>query len=114
MYWVTRRRSEVALLASRGVGAAGIGAKVLLETLPVAVAGAAGGWLLGIWLAKLLGPTDLLDPGTASAALRQVIWTVAIGVVFLALVAAMSSRRETEGAPGRGREALVKAPWELA
>jgi putative ABC transport system permease protein len=113
IYWVNRRRSEVALLSSRGIGAVGFGFKVLLETLPVAAAGAAGGWALGVWLAKLLGPTDLLDPGAPSAALRQVVWTVAIGVVFLSVVAALSARRETEGTPTRGREALAKAPWEL-
>lgn len=114
MYWVSRRRSEVVLLSSRGIGAIGVGVKVLLETLPVAAAGAAGGWLLGVWLAKVLGPTTLLDASAPAAALRQVIWTVAIGVVFLSLVAALSARRETEGAPARGREALARVPWEFA
>jgi putative ABC transport system permease protein len=113
IYWVNRRRSEVALLSSRGIGAVGIGTKVLLETVPVAAAAAVGGWALGVWLAKLLGPTDLLDPGVPSAALHQDIWTVGIGVVFLSLVAAVSARRETADAPTRGREALARAPWEL-
>jgi putative ABC transport system permease protein len=113
IYWVSRRRAEVALLSSRGIGAVGIGTKVLLETVPVAAAAAVGGWALGVWLAKLLGPTDLLDPGVPTAALRQDIWTVGIGVVFLSLVAAFSARRETEGTPTRGREALSRAPWEL-
>jgi putative ABC transport system permease protein len=113
IYWVSRRRAEVALLSSRGIGAIGIGTKVLLETVPVAAAAAVGGWALGVWLAKLLGPTDLLDPGVPAAALRQDIWTVGIGVLFLSLVAALSARRETEGTPTRGTEALSRAPWEL-
>jgi FtsX-like permease family protein len=114
IYWVSRRRSEVALFSSRGVGMVGIGAKVFLEILPIAAVGAAGGWLLGIWLSKLLGPTDLLDPTAPSQALRQVVSTVAIGVFFLAVVAAVSARREVEGGSTRGRETLARAPWEVA
>src|SRR5947207_4085171 len=82
IYWVSRRRAEVALLSSRGIGAVGIGTKVLLETLPVAAAAAVGGWALGGWLAELLGPTDLLDPGVPGAALRQDVCTGAVGGVF--------------------------------
>jgi putative ABC transport system permease protein len=113
IYWVSRRRSEVALLSSRGIGAVGIGTKVLLETIPVAAAAGAAGWALGVLLAKAVGPTNLLDPEAPAEALRQVIWTVAIGLIFLSVVAAVSSRRETEGTTTRGREALARAPWEL-
>jgi putative ABC transport system permease protein len=114
IYWVNRRRTEVAFLSARGIGAVGIGTKVLLEVLPVAAAGAAGGWALGVVLAKLLGPTNLLDPSAPPAALWQVIWTTAIGVAFLSLVAAVSARRETEGGPSRGRDVVARAPWEAA
>src|SRR2546428_3392667 len=113
IYWVDRRRAEVHLLSAKGVGSVGLGTKVLLEALPIAAGAAFAGWAAGVWLAKLLGPTDLLDAGAPSAALRQVLWTTAVGLVFLSIVAGYGAHRATESDPVRGRRALAAAPWEL-
>ena len=113
IYWIDRRRTEAYLLSAKGVGGIGLGAKVLLEALLVAVAAAFAGWAAGVWLAKLLGPTNLLDAGAPAAALRQVVWTTAVGLVFLAIVAGYGAHRAAESDPVRGRRALAAAPWEL-
>lgn len=113
IYWVDRRRAEVHLLSAKGVGAIGLGTKVLLEALPIAAGAAFAGWAAGVWLAKVLGPTDLLDAGAPSAALRQVLWTMAVGVAFLSIVGGYGARRAAESEPVRGPRALGAAPWEL-
>ncbi|TML02165.1 MAG: FtsX-like permease family protein [Actinobacteria bacterium] len=114
IYWVDRRRAEVHLLSAKGVGSVGLGTKVLLEALPIAAGAAFAGWAAGVWLAKILGPTDLLDAGAPSAALRQVLWTTAVGVVFLSIVGGYGAHRAAESEPVRGHRALGAAPWELA
>ncbi|MGH2572432.1 MAG: FtsX-like permease family protein, partial [Actinomycetota bacterium] len=114
VHWVTRRRTEVALLSAQGVGPARMAAKALLETvIPVAVA-AAIGWAGTIWLMKVLGPTPLLEAEAPGSAARQVLWTAGFALSLLSVVAAISARRDVEALPSRAREALGKAPWEIA
>jgi len=114
VHWVTRRRTEVALLSAQGVGPARMAAKALLETaIPVAVA-AAIGWAGTILLVKLLGPTPLLETGAPGSAARQVLWTSGLALCLLSVVAAVSARRDVEAPPSRAREALGRAPWEIA
>src|SRR5439155_27207207 len=91
IYWVDRRRTEVALLSAKGVGWAGLSAKVLLETAPLAALAAAGGWLAGTWLVKAVGPTPSLDPAARSSALHPVLLTTAVALGLLALAAALSA-----------------------
>src|SRR5438093_1500741 len=114
VYWVHRRRTEAALLAARGVGPVATAGKALLETIPVAIVASVAGWAAGIWLVRTLGPSDLFDPGSTGAALRQVAWTTALGVLFMALVVGFTARRETEPGDARGRRSLAGAPWDVA
>lgn len=114
IYWVDRRRSEVAVLSAKGAGSAAIMVKVILEALPVAIIAAGLGWYAAIAMVRVLGPARLLDPSVPSQALRQVVWTGAIGLLLMAATAAASARRLTELGPVRGAQALSRAPWELA
>lgn len=114
VYWVHRRRTEVALLSSRGTGPVAVGAKAFLEALPIVAVASVAGWTAGIWLIKSLGPSELFDEGAQAAALRQVAWTAAVGVLLLAVVAGVAARRDTEPAEARGRRSLAGTPWEIA
>jgi len=114
VYWVHRRRTEAALLAARGVGPVATAGKALLETIPVAIVASVAGWAAGIWLVRTLGPSDLFDPGSTGAAFRQVAWTTALGVLFMAVVVGFTARRETEPGDARGRRSLAGAPWDVA
>ena len=113
IYWVNRRRVEVGLLTARGASPASLGLKALMETLLVAVAAGAFGWVAAMWLVRRLGPIPILDANVPLAALYQVIWTVAIALVLLAVIAALAVRRETEVTVSRARQALSRAPWEV-
>lgn len=113
IYWVHRRRVEVGLLTARGASPTGLGVKVLIETLPVAIIASLIGWLIALWLVRRFGPTEMLDANVPASALYQVIWTVAVALVVLAVVAALSVRRESEMTVSRARQALVRAPWEV-
>jgi putative ABC transport system permease protein len=113
VHWVTRRRTEVALLSAQGVGPVRIAAKALLEgAIPVAVATAIG-WAGTIWLVKLLGPSPLLEAGAPDSAARQVLWTAVLALCLLSAVAGVSARRDVEARPSRTLETLGRAPWEI-
>ena len=114
IYWVDRRRSEVAVLSAKGAGSAAIMVKVVLEALPVAIVAAGLGWYAAIAMVRAVGPTRLLDPSVPGQALRQVVWTGAIGLLLMAATAAASARRLTELGPVRGAQTLSRAPWEAA
>jgi putative ABC transport system permease protein len=111
--WVTRRRSEVILLAARGASPASLGVKALLESLPIAVVGAVLGWFVADRLVRRLGPTSLLDTGAPGSALRQAVWTAAASLVLLALVAGLAARREAEITVSRARQVAARIPWEI-
>ena len=113
VFWVDRRRSEVALLAAKGAGPFDLGVKVVLEVaIPAALAAAAGA-VAARWLVRWLGPIDVFDAPALSDANRQVIVTVAIAVLLFAVVAAVASRRILEVASPRRRDLLTSVPWEL-
>src|SRR5215212_1881181 len=117
-YWVDRRRVEVALLAARGVGPPAIAAKAILEMALWVVLGGLLGWLAAIGLVRLLGPSDLLDPAAAPAALARTGVAVAAGLALLGLVAGVRSRGMTErgigirpGLAAKCRGSWACSPW---
>jgi putative ABC transport system permease protein len=113
VFWVDRRRSEVALLAAKGAGPFDFSVKVVLEVaIPAALAGAAGA-IAARWLVRWLGPIDVFDAPALSDSNRQVIVTVAIAVLLFAVVAAVASRRILEVASPRRRDLMTSVPWEL-
>lgn len=113
IYWVSRRRLEVGLLTARGASPSSLGVKVLLEALLVAIFAGAAGWLVALWLVRGLGPSPMLDANAPTSALHQVIWTVAVALVLLAVIAALAVRKESEITVSRARQALSRAPWEV-
>jgi putative ABC transport system permease protein len=115
VYGLRRRRTEVGLLAARGVGPFSIGGRATVESLvPVAV-GAAGGWFGAVWLVRSLGPGALEDTTAMGAAMWQVGWAALAALALLAVVAGVTAREDTEieEGPGRLRELLSRTPWEL-
>jgi putative ABC transport system permease protein len=114
LYWVDRRRVEVAVLSAKGAGAAGLSAKIFLETMVPAAVGAGLGWVTAIWIVRALGPGALLDAGTSAAALRQVAVTALVAVALLSLVGGLAGRRDAEGSGRRERAGGTGFPWEIA
>lgn len=115
VYGLRRRRTEVGLLAARGVGPYSIGARATVESvLPVAL-GAVGGWFTAVWLVGRLGPGALDDPEAMLSAMWQVAWAALVGLALLALVAGAAAREDTEveEGPGRLRTLLGRTPWEV-
>lgn len=109
-YWGVRRRRELYLLSSRGVGPAALGCKAALEMLPATAAGTLLGWGAGIVLVRALGPSAQLEPGAPAAALGLAAVAGFGALVVLAALAARAVPGERIGHAGR----LRRVPWELA
>lgn len=112
-FWVDQRRTEIRLLASRGVGPAGLAVKACLEMALPAVAGAAVGWAVAIGLIQVLGPSPRLEPGAPWSALATVLPALTAGMAALAAVAAVRSFGMTEPPRRAGAGWWRAAPWEL-
>jgi putative ABC transport system permease protein len=113
-YWAERRAGEVRLLAARGVGAAGLGAKAVLETGAAAVLGALVGWLAALLLTNRIGPSPYLDSGAPVRALWSVLVALGIALVVLAAVAGLRARSTVERGVTAGPQRGLPVPWELA
>jgi len=114
-YWTDRRRSEVRLLAAKGASPATIGLKALLEMALPALVGGVAGWGLATWLVRVIGPSDLLHPGSLRAGLALTAGLLAVGLAVLGSVAGFQAREATErpvGAPPPSR--WRRLPVELA
>lgn len=112
-YWADRRKREVQLLSSRGVGPAALAVKAALELIVPAIVGTALGWLLARWLVQTLGPSPDLDASAPrQAALAAAVGLVA-GMLLLAGVAGLRARGATERTLGAPRSLLAVLPWEL-
>ncbi len=91
-YWADRRRLEIALLVSRGVGPPAFGLKASLEMLiPVGI-GAALGWSCGIGLVALIGPSSAFGSVAIIEALWFALGGAGVGLCLLGLVAGMRAR----------------------
>lgn len=112
MFWSMRRRREVRLLVSRGVGPVHLGAKALLETAPWVVAGGAAGFVLTLMLVRSLGPTRLLESDAPRTAGLVIVAVCAVALALVAVIAATAGRASrTRGlsAPSWARH----VPWEV-
>jgi len=113
LYWVDRRRTEMLLLAAKGLGPGGLAVKAMIETFLPAAIGVTVGWILGGALLKALGPTELLDAGASPSAFRRALAFSVIGLGVLGLAAAVAVRRETEPTAGPPRRSVAAIPWEV-
>ncbi len=111
-YWVDRRRTEVALLSTRGAGPVALGAKAALENvIPVAV-GAVVGWAAASALVVAIGPSGSLP---ASSRLDGLLASLAGGALALLLVWVVAGMRvRSTTAQHFGRSRLARVPFELA
>lgn len=112
-YWVDRRRSEVVMLAARGVGPAAIGVKAGLEMLLPALVGAVAGWGVAYAVVRALGPTDLLDQSAVGESIRRTAVATVAGALMLGVVAGVRARGLSARPVGGRTSWRGKVPWEL-
>jgi putative ABC transport system permease protein len=93
-FLVKRRRTEVAVLAARGIGPMAQASRLGLESLIPLVIGGAIGAIGGFLLVEVLGPARDISFGLLTDALPEVAVTVGMGFILLVLTAAMAVRRE--------------------
>jgi putative ABC transport system permease protein len=91
VFWVSRRRTEVGFLLSRGVPPGWLGVKAALEASLLMVVGGAAGWAGSVALLSLVGPSASFGPtALARSALAAAVAVVA-ALVLLGLIAAAVS-----------------------
>jgi putative ABC transport system permease protein len=110
-FWATHRSREVRLLVARGVGTAALGSKAVLETLPPALLGLAGGYFAALALVRKVGPSQVLEPGGPIEGMVLALLVLAAGLLLIGLVGGVSGRDRVLGAPTGW---LRVVPWELA
>jgi putative ABC transport system permease protein len=115
IFWVQRRRRELTVLASHGVGAAALGAKAVVESAPALAIGAACGWAAAWALVRAVGPSPILSSEARPLALAAAGATLALAIAVVGIAAAVRCRTLTDQ-PGHhrtGRRRLAVLPWEL-
>jgi len=113
-YWADRRHAEVRLLASRGVGPAGLAGLAALELTLPAVVGAVLGLGLAWLLVRQLGPAPELDSWAPKFATVTSLAALVAGIALLAAVAGIRARNTVERPIGARRRWPALVPWELA
>lgn len=113
-FWADRRRAEIDLLVSRGVGPVALGLKAVLEMAVPLTAGTAGGWALALLLVTRLGPSPLLSAGAPLTGLAAAGGALVFGLLLVGLVAAVRTRTVGESRRGARRHWAARVPWELA
>ncbi len=95
-FLVKRRRTEVAVLAARGIGPFAQASRLGLESLMPLLVGSTIGAVGGFLLVEVLGPARDISFGLLTDALPDVAVTVGAGFVLLVLTAAVAARREEQ------------------
>lgn len=111
-FWAVRRSHELALLVSRGVGPVPLAAKALLEIAPAVLLGSLIGWIGGIEVVRMLGPSSVLEPGAPGRALVVVGLGCAAALVLVGAIGAATGREG--GSHVRIARIAARIPWELA
>lgn len=107
------RRTEAGLLFVRGATWPAVAAWSGLESLIPCVVGGAMGLLLAVVLVRLLGPGAPSSPSATAIAVRGTIVAVAVALLSLGAVAAVTFLHRSEHHRSRLR-LLRRVPWELA
>ena len=99
-YWADRRRHEIALLVSRGVGPLALGFKASLEMLVPIGLGTVLGWSCGLELIALIGPSSAFGSVAITEALWLALGGAVVGLILLGLVAGLRAGLGTERSVG--------------
>jgi putative ABC transport system permease protein len=91
-YWVDRRRAEVTLLITKGIGPRAIALKAVVEMAGAVGVGVLLGWLIALGLGAAVGPAPLID---WSARWHALLFTLGAGAVGLGGVATVVGVRST-------------------
>ncbi|MEA3501348.1 MAG: hypothetical protein U9R47_01125 [Actinomycetota bacterium] len=92
-YWVDRRRAEVVLLTTKGVGPGAIALKATMEMGAVVAVGTVVGLLIALAVGPAIGPAPLVD---SSARWQALVFTASAAVLGLGSVAAVVGARSTQ------------------
>jgi putative ABC transport system permease protein len=115
VFWVERRRQELAVLSVHGVGTGALGVKAVVEALPAVAAGAAAGWATAWALVAGVGPSQVLAPGTPAMAGAAAAAVGAVALLLIGGLAAAGARGLADTRPvSRGVAWWRRVPWELA
>ena len=102
-----QREGESAMLAARGATRSQLAGLALTEAVPVCVAAAAAGGLLGIWLAGRLAGAGPVPPGAAARAAWPAAAIVAAGAMAIMMVPAVQTPSPGVARARRGRPAAI-------
>ena len=112
-YWADRRRLEIALLVSRGVGPVGLGLKAALEMLVPIGIGTTLGWSCAVGLVALIGPSSAFGSVAIIEALWLALGGAVVGLSLLGLVAGLRARLGTERGVGSRGYRWARVPLEV-
>ncbi|CAN5677553.1 hypothetical protein BH24ACT26_BH24ACT26_22450 [soil metagenome] len=110
---VRRRRVEIALLLSRGIGPLTLGLKTALESLLPAVIGVMTGVAAGALTVRALGPSAVWDEDAVREAGGLAVLSLGLGVIVLLLASSGAVQREEQATSERLRRALARMWWEV-
>lgn len=113
-FWVERRRKELRLLASRGVGPVSFAAKAGLEVAPAVLVGSAFGWAGTIVLVRMVGPSQRFEPGAVIRSGAVVAIVMAVALLLLAVTAGARTGGLVDYRERQRWGWLSRVPWELA
>ena len=102
-----QREGESAMLAARGATRSQLAGLALTEAVPVCVAAAAAGGLLGVWLAGRLAGAGPVPPGAAARAAWPAAAIVAAGAMAIMMVPAVQTPSPGVARARRGRPAAI-------
>ncbi|MGZ8572290.1 MAG: hypothetical protein ACXWW5_08700, partial [Actinomycetota bacterium] len=112
LFMVRRRRTEFAVLESRGVSNLWLGTRTAIETLVPVALGAAVGWALTLVAVRWIGPGAVLGDRAVSHSAVTVGWTALLAVVLFGVVAAASVGAQLIASAGSARRLVARTPWE--
>ena len=102
-----QREGESAMLAARGATRGQLAGLALTEAVPVCVAAAAAGGLLGVWLAGRLGGAGPVPLGAAVCAAWPAAAVVAAGAMAIMMVPVVQTPSPGVARARRGRPAAI-------
>lgn len=113
VFWVLRRRQELAVLSAHGMSARSLGVKATLESLPALTIGAVAGWAFAVFLVRTAGPSSILARNSIIESIEAAAATFIGSVIVVGAVAAMRARSLADHRGVRRLAAIGLVPWEI-